>query len=297
MNTMLSYVLITAARNEEEHIGNIIRCVVSQTIQPKKWVIVSDGSTDRTEEIVKEYASENKWIELIVRPEHINRDFASKVNSFNEGYERVKSCQYDIIGNLDADLTFDEEYIEYLLEKFSQNNNLGVTGTPFVEDNSVIYDYRYTNIQHVSGGCQLFRRECFEAVGGFVPMKGGGEDWIAVTTARMLGWQTRTFTEKHFVHHRKMGQAKMKVLRSSFNTGCNDYLLGNHPLWEIFRVFYQLRNKPYIIGSIAMLCGYLGNMLSRKSIPISPELVNFNRNEQLQRLGAVFKRLLPFTKV
>jgi glycosyltransferase involved in cell wall biosynthesis len=293
---MLSYVLVTAARDEEEHIGNLLRCVEAQTVRPLKWVIVSDGSTDRTEEIVRKHASRQTWIELIARPKQTHRDFASKVHSFNAGYERVKPYEFDIIGNLDADLTFDAEYMAYLLDKFSCYEHLGVAGTPFVEGSNFVYDYRFTNIEHVSGGCQLFRRECFEAVGGFSPVKDGGEDWIAVTTARMLGWQTRTFMGKHFVHHRRMGQAKMNVLRAMINTGRNDYLFGNHPLWELFRICYQFRNKPYFIGGAAIMCGYLGTMIRREPKPISSELVSFNQREQLRRLRSAFGRFLTCTR-
>jgi len=294
---MLSYVLVTAARNEEEHIGNLIRCVEAQTVRPLKWVIVSDGSTDRTEEIVREHTSANTWIELVARPKHTQRDFASKVKSFNAGYERVKSYHYDIIGNLDADITFDEEYMAYLLDKFALYEKLGVAGTPFVEDSSAVYDYRYTNIEHVSGGCQLFRRRCFEQVGGFLPMKDGGEDWIAVTTARMMGWQTRTFTDKHFVHYRKMGQEYTQGFRGAFARGRGDYLFGNHPVWELFRICYQFGNRPYVLGGIAILCGYFSAMARREAKPISSGLVSFTRREQLQRLRAILRKLLAFRRI
>lgn len=287
---MLTYVLVTAARNEEDYIGNLIKCVVSQTILPQKWVIVSDGSTDRTEEIIETFADKYDWIELVSRAPHIQRDFASKVQSFHEGYERVNSINFDIIGNVDADLTFDADYIAYVLEKFIDNKDLGVAGTHFVEDDSIVYDYRYTNIEHVSGGCQFFRRKCFEDVGGFTPVKDGGEDWIAVTTARMLGWQTRTFLDKYFVHYRKMGQAHTSGFKSEFTRGRNDYLLGNHPLWELLRIIYQCRNKPYLLGGLSIFCGYMKALLTREKRPISRELVSFNQQEQMRRLRSTFSR-------
>lgn len=288
---MLSYVIITPARNEEGHIENLINCVITQTTLPLKWVIVSDGSTDHTEEIVNKYSANNNWIELVSRPPHIHRDFASKVQSFNEGYERVKSLDFDIIGNVDADLTFDDDYIEYLLKKFSLNNNLGVAGTPFVEESSIVYDYRYTNIEHVSGGCQFFRRKCFEAVGGFLPVKDGGEDWIAVTTARMLGWQTRTFLGKQFIHYRKLGQAHSTWFKARFTRGRIDYLLGNHPIWEFLRILYQCRDKPYIVGGVTLFLGYIKALIFQEKRPISNDLMAFNRKEQLLRIWSTIKRL------
>jgi poly-beta-1,6-N-acetyl-D-glucosamine synthase len=114
----ISYVLITPARNEEASIGDTIESVISQTVLPKKWVIVSDGSTDRTDAIVREHLSGNPWIDLIRMPEHRDRQFAAKVNSFNAGYAGLRGVDYDIIGNLDADISFEPDYFEFLLSKF-----------------------------------------------------------------------------------------------------------------------------------------------------------------------------------
>src|SRR5262245_61641009 len=127
----LVYVLISPARNEAMFIEETIKSVIGQTIRPVKWVIVSDGSTDGTDDIVKKYAGEHTWIELVRMPERKERHFAGKVHAFNAGYERVKNLNYNIIGNLDADITFEEDYMSFLLSKFSENPRLGVGGTPF----------------------------------------------------------------------------------------------------------------------------------------------------------------------
>lgn len=171
--TNLKYVLITPARNEEAFIEQTIRSVIAQTVLPLKWIVVSDGSTDGTDGIVKKYAAEHRWIELLRMPERMERHFGGKAHAFNAGYVRVRELKYDIIGNLDADITFEEDYISFLLCKFVENPQLGVSGTPFNEE-SQKYDYRFTSIEHVSGACQLFRRECFEVIGGYVPLKAGG---------------------------------------------------------------------------------------------------------------------------
>ena len=278
-----TYVLITPARNEEVTIEKTIQSVISQTVLPKKWVIVSDGSTDRTDEIVKQHTQQNSWIELVRMPEHLDRQFAAKVNCFNAGYEKVKGLNCDIIGNLDADITFDRDYFEFLMEKFAEDPELGVAGTPFVEDGKH-YDYRFTNIEHVSGACQLFRRKCFEEIGGYIPIKGGGIDWVAVTTARMKGWKTRTFTEKTCLHHRKIGTGNSNALAAWFKQGRKDYFLGNHLLWEVFRTFYQMSKKPYIIGGSFLFFGFSWAGIKRVEKPISKELTEFIRKEQMQRL-------------
>lgn len=283
----LAYVLITPARNEAEFIGETIKCMVKQTVLPVKWVIVSDGSTDGTDDIVKKYVSEQRWIELIRMPEREERHFAGKVDAFNAGYAKVKNLNYDVIGSLDADITFEEDYMSFLLGRFAENPELGVAGTPFVEG-SFQYNYAYVNIEHVSGACQLFRRTCFEEVGGYIPIRGGGIDWVAVTTARMKGWETRTFVEKKCFHHRKIGTGKSGLLVSRLRVGQQDYYLGGHPLWEIFRSLYQMRFRPYIMGGLLVLTGYVWAFFKGVDRPISEELVSFRRREQMQRLRNFF---------
>lgn len=282
----MSYVLITPARNEKAYIEKTIKSVIRQTILPKKWVIVSDASTDGTDDIVKRYAAEYNWIEFIRMPEQNEHNFAGKVNAFNAGYARVRDMQYDIIGNLDADISFEEDYFAFLLVKFVENTQLGVAGTPFREELNQ-YDYRFTNIEHVSGACQMFRRECFESIGGYKPIAAGGIDWTAVTTARMKGWNTRTFTDKVCIHNRKIGTAKGNNLVAYFRFGKQDYFLGGHPIWEIFRCIYQMKFKPYMLGGLFLFSGYLGAFISRVKIPISQELVEFRRKEQIQRLKKI----------
>lgn len=287
----LTYVLITPARNEERFIESTIESVISQTVLPRRWVIVSDGSTDRTDEIVRDYAGRHAWIEFTRRPEHPERHFAAKVRCFNSGLERLRELDYDIIGNLDADITMEKDHFELLLGKFAEDARLGVAGTPFVEG-EVVYDYRYTNVEHVSGACQLFRRECFEEIGGYVPVAGGGIDWIAVTTARMKGWRTRTFLERVCHHHRPMGTATAGRLAAWYRLGRQDYSLGGHPLWQVCRASFQMTRKPYVLGGLLLLAGYVGGAVRGVARPVSPELVRFHRSEQAERLRHARGRLM-----
>ncbi len=289
-----AYVLVTPARNEEAYIDKTLQSMVSQTVPPLKWIIVSDGSTDRTDEIVRRYKSACSWIELLRMPEHNDRHFAAKVHAFNKGYARVKDLSYAIIGSLDADLSFDKDYMPYLLMKFAEQPELGVAGTPFVEDSAGGYDYRFTNIEHVSGACQLFRRACFEAIGGYKAIREGGIDWVAVTTARMYGWKTRTFTDKTIFHHRKMGTGTARLLNSKFKLGQKDYFLGNHPFWELLRAGYQMaKGTPRLIGGATLLAGYLSAYLKRPERPISDDLLRFVQAEQMARLRKRYPGYFP----
>jgi hypothetical protein len=290
----LRYVLVTPARNEEKFIEATIQSVVSQTVRPAAWVIVSDGSTDRTDEIVQRYSSEHGWIALLRMPEHRDRTFAAKATAFNAGYERLRTMDFDIVGNLDADITLPSDYFEFLLARFGEMPHLGVAGTPFIEDDEHdgvghSYSHRFADLTHVSGACQLFRRACFEEIGGYTPIRGGGIDWVAVTTARMKGWETRTFLDRTSRHHRKMGTAARGPLRARFRHGQEDYYVGSHPVWQLFRGVFQMKTRPYVLGGTFLLLGYLWAMVTRMPRPISDELIAFRRAEQLARLRRLLR--------
>lgn len=288
----LSYVLITPARNEAEFIEKTIKSVIAQTVLPLKWVIVSDGSTDETDHIVRKHAAQHHWIELVRMPERQERHFAGKVYAFKKGFERVRGLEYDIIGSLDADISLDDrEYFDFLLKKFGQDPELGVAGTPFREG-TVQYDYRFSRKEHVSGACQLFTRECFESIGGYTPLKTGGIDLTAVVTARMKGWKTETFTDKVCFHHRRMSAAKHSVLAAIFKDGYYDYPMGVHPLWELSRTVYHLIKKPVILGGVLHMAGYFWAMLTAAHKPVSAEFVRFRRKEQMRWLNEYFRKFL-----
>ena len=241
-----------------------------------------------TEEIVSAYQRRYDWIRLLQRPERKERHFAAKVEAFDTGLEVLRSLQFEVIGNLDADISFDSDYFAFLMSRFAEAQRLGVAGTPFVEEDRH-YDYRFTNIEHVSGACQLFRRQCFDEIGGYHAIKGGGVDWVAVTSARMKGWQTRTFTEMTCVHHRPMGTQSAGRLRGAFRQGRKDFYLGGHPLWQAFRGVYQMTRPPYILAGAALIAGYLWTWASGQDYLVSLELVRFHRVEQLARLRRLFR--------
>jgi len=294
MQPLPTYVLITPARDEAQFIELAIKSVVAQSVRPLRWVIVSDGSTDGTDAIVAQYASQYPWIVPHRVAEHQQRDFAAKVNAFNAGYQRVKHLEYEAIGSLDADLSFDPDHFSFLLGRLASKPDLGIVGTPFVENGGETYDYRFVSLSHVSGACQLFRRACFEDIGGYVAIEGGGIDRVAVLKARARGWTTLTFTEKALLHHRKMGTATGGPLAAIFNQGRKDYSFGNHPLWELFRGAYQIATKrPYVVGGTALISGYLWAAMKRSQRPISSELVAFQRREQMDRLKALFTNRKP----
>jgi glycosyltransferase involved in cell wall biosynthesis len=271
-------------RDEAESIELTIKSVVVQTVRPLKWVIVSDGSTDGTDGIVNKYAADYPWIELVRMPERSERHFAGKIHAFNAGYARVRDLEYEVIGSLDGDISFDQDYFPFLLGKLVEDPTLGLVGTPFKDTYIKEYDYRFVGIEHVCGACQLFRRPCFEDIGGYVPAKCGGVDLIAAIMARMKGWKTRTFIDKVCQHHRGIGTAQHGRLVARFKYGVKDYALGGHPLWEFLRASYQMTKRPFFLGGLFLGAGYVWALFQHVERPVSRELVAFRRREQMSRL-------------
>jgi len=294
----MKYVLITAARNEEAFITKTLDSVVVQTLLPARWVIVDDRSMDRTAEIVESYAKRHPWIELIRRVEDLDRNFASKAHAVNAGLERVNSLQLEIMGNLDADVSFEPDYMGFLMRKFSEDPELGMAGTPFTQDGD--YDSSKDSFEgenYVAGPCQLFRHRCFQDISGYMPNRAGGIDWIAVMTARMKGWKVRSFSEKRYHHHRTLGTAGKGALRALFSYGEKDYYLGGSPIWQLFRVAYRMTKKPVFTGGFALLFGYCWAAVRRTKRAVTPELMHFHRREQMKKLRAIFRTILRFKKV
>jgi hypothetical protein len=145
----------------------------------------------------------------------------------------------------------------------------------------------------------MFRRECFEEIGGYRAIKSGGIDLIAVLSARAKGWETRTFEEKRFVHHRTQGSALHAGFRERLHVGRKDYLIGNHPLWELFRSVYQMKYRPYVVGGLLILAAYMWNLARRVERTMPRELMAIRRRDQLTRLrmvlGRRFRLMVPIT--
>jgi glycosyltransferase involved in cell wall biosynthesis len=287
----MNYVLITPARNEEANIKRLLDSVVSQTHLPLKWVIVDDGSTDRTGDIVALYAQRHPWIELVRMPARRERHFAGKVYAFNAGLERVRHLQFDLVGNLDADISFAADHFSFLIDRFNEEPRLGLAGTAYTQDGWDSTKDSFEGVTSVHGACQLFRHQCYLDIGGYVANRAGGVDWIAVTTARMKGWKTLNFPQRRFHHHRIMGTAERSRLGAAFDYGMKDYFLGGSPIWEMCRVAYRLTKPPILGGGIALFLGYSWAAIKRVERPVTPELMRFHRREQMARLRTIIRSL------
>jgi glycosyltransferase involved in cell wall biosynthesis len=282
------YALVTAAYNEEKFIQRTIESIVDQTVPPQKWIIVSDGSTDRTDEIVETYARQCGFVELYRITEEHPRNFTAQVNAINAGFARLRASGWHFIGNLDSDITLDPDYFEKLLERFSKDPGLGVAGGfIYEEENGNFVNRRSNSIDSVAHGVQLFRRECLEALGGYTPFSWGGSDSHAVVRARMNGWRAESVSELKAFHHRPTGGG-FGGLRYQYKGGQMDFYLGTHPVFEMFRMARRFRSKPYVIGPIARLAGFAWGYVSGQRRQASPEFIRFFRAEQMNKLRALW---------
>jgi len=284
---MKSYILITAARNEEAYIERTIRSVIVQTVLPKKWVIVSDGSVDRTDEIVSLYAEEYDFILLLHRSADRERNYGNKARAFKLGYGQLANLDYDFVGNLDADVSFASTYYGVLLSKFDANERLGVAGgTRFDLCNGRFRKIRCAR-NSAGGPTQFFRRQCYEEIGGYQPLRFGGLDTVAETMSRMHGWQVETFPDLEVFHYRSTGSAGGGALRARFKAGVLAYSVGYHPLFEVARCAYGLFHYPAVAGSCCSLAGYFWGFLRGLERDVPDDFVRYLRSEQVARLRSV----------
>jgi biofilm PGA synthesis N-glycosyltransferase PgaC len=291
-----AYVLVTAARNEEDFIELTIRSVIAQTIRPLKWVIVSDRSVDRTDEIISSYAKRYPFIHFVRNDKPSERNAAAKVHAINLGIRALGQTEYAYFGNLDADISFEENYFETLLQHFERESKLGVVGGRIfqVDGRGGAREYN-ASTESVAGATQFFRRECFDRIGGYQPIPGGMEDGIAEITARYYGWKTRSFKNLPVFHHRELGVVGRSVYRARFNNGLTEYVVGFGFGYHATRALSRLFERPYLIGTILVLSGYTWGLLSGKRKVVPSAIIRFIRREQRTKLFALFvgKRLGP----
>jgi len=286
------YILITAAKNEELFIEKTIQSVLNQTIKPERWIIVSDGSTDQTDLIVKQYSDNYKFIDLISFPPKKERNFSSKVIALNEALRKIGAMKYDFIGNLDADITLEKSYYEKVFRTFRANQWLGVAGGIILD---CVGDKVYPqniSLNTVAGAIQVFRKQCFENIGNYVPFKYGGEDAYMETMARMNGWEVLTLTELKVLHHRPTGTGMGSLSKANLRSGKMFFTLGYSPFFLFVRCLYRIFDKPLLIGSILNIIGYFSAFVKNEKCPAGDAFIQYVRIEQKARL----KSFLPFQK-
>jgi len=278
----LSYCVVTPAKDEEERIGLTIESMVRQVLKPLRWVIVDDGSKDRTAEIVQDAAEKHDWIHLVRTGVDRGRRLGpGEAEAFMLGYETISGLEFDIIVKLDADLSFGPEFFAGIVDKFESDPQLGLAGgTIYIEENGKEYRER-VNPHHVRGATKCFRRECFEQIGGLYI--GLGWDTIDEVKAEMLGWKIRSFEDLKVIQHRITG-FNSGWLKRWWIFGKVCYILGYHPLYVLARGVYRFADPPYVLGGLTLIAAYLFSLVSRPPRPDEPEMRRYIRRQQVARL-------------
>jgi len=284
---MSTYVLMTAAYNEEAHIEKTIRSVLAQTVRPERWVIVSDGSADRTDEIVRSYAQRYSFIRFGRVAKIAGHSFESKVRALRRATDELKGVFYSYIGNIDADLSVEAEYFERLLQRFREDPRLGLAGGYLYEDYGNGFRSRWNNnVNDVFHAAQLVRRECYEEIEGYRVLKYGGEDWVAQTHARMKDWKVEAIPNLRILHYRPTDSGT-GLLRSALRQGKLDYSVGSDPLFEVVKCVRRFRERPYVLFSLLRLSGFIWLSINREERQVPEKFVRFLRKEQRKRLWAI----------
>ncbi len=279
------YVLLTAARNEAAFIRRPIESVINQTVLPEKWIIISDSSIDETDEIVGHYAKRYPFIKLLRITTEKERNFTSKVKAIEKGCSLLKDIKYEFLGILDADVSFGRNYYEYMLEQFHSDVKLGLAGGQLFDIHNGKIDKSVTQVNRsVTGAIQMFRRQCYEDIGGYTPQRLGGTDAVAEFMARMHGWKVQTFPSVKVFHYRRESTEGQSIWYAKFYQGLKDYTIGYHPIYEILKCIRRFVEKPLVLGGLFWMAGYFFAASKRYERTLPYDVIKFIRKEQMSLL-------------
>lgn len=278
----IRYVVITPVRDEESYLPLTIESMVQQTIRPQEWIIVNDGSKDRTPEIIEAASRQYPWIRGVNRVDRGFRKWgAGIIEAFYAGFNQLVFRDWDFMCKLDGDLSFEPNYFENAIQRFQDNPKLGIGGGILYhyEDGKIVFEKH--PVFHVRGGVKIYRRTCWIAIDGL--WIGPGSDTVDEVKANMMGWSTASFTDLHMQHHRFTG-ASWGRWGGLVKDGKIDYVSGYHPLFLAAKSAVRLFRPPYVLGSFAHVYGYLSACLQHTPRVDDPDLIRYMRQQQLARL-------------
>ena len=279
-----SYIIITPARNEGQYLQTTIDSVVAQTLRPRTWVIVDDGSTDNTGKLIDTAAQQHPWIKVVHRPDRgFRKQGAGVMEAFYDGFKLLAGESWDFLVKLDGDLSFGKDYFEKCLDQFSKDTQLGIAGGKIdcLIDGLTVEDSPGDPLFHVRGATKIYRRATWEAIGGLI--RSTGWDTLDEIKANMLGWKTRSFSDLRMFQHRETGAVDGKW-KNSVKNGWANYVVGYHPLFMFCKCVRRLFERPYGVVSAGLWYGYLTGYLSRAPRVRETEVIAYLRREQMRRL-------------
>ncbi len=276
------YVIITPVRDEAQYIEKTIGSVVSQTVLPVEWVIVDDGSTDSTGEIITSYAKRHSWISPVRRSDRGFRKSASGVmEAFYEGWRHLRAQEWEFVVKLDGDLSFEPAYFEQCFAEFKSDPNLGIGGGVIHTVQGKVRTAEEAPAFHVRGATKIYRRDCWKVIGGL--LEAPGWDTVDELKANMLGWHTRSFPQLVALQHRATGAAD-GTWRDAVKNGRADYVSAYHPLFMIVKCLKRCFQKPFLVNALGHAWGYAGGYLQKTPRVQDADLIRYVHDQQLRRL-------------
>jgi glycosyltransferase involved in cell wall biosynthesis len=259
------YVLISPCRNEAQYMRQTLDSVIAQSIRPAKWIIVDDGSTDQTPDILAEYKAKHDWIEVVTRIDRGRRAVGPGViEAFYSGYAAINPDDYEFLCKLDLDLRLPERYFEILMQRMAANPRIATcSGKCYVEDNGHLVEEWHGDETSI-GASKFYRVAAFKAIGGFV--RAVMWDGIDCHRCRMNGWIACSWDDPglRFIHLRPEGSSQQSVYAGRMRHGYGQYFMGTGLLFIAASAIYRMKQRPYVLGGLAIFWGWLKSALQRK---------------------------------
>jgi biofilm PGA synthesis N-glycosyltransferase PgaC len=276
------YAVITPVRDEEALLPSTIESMIRQTIVPAEWIIVNDGSKDNTGKIIDDYASRYPWIRAVHRQDRgFRKSGGGVVDAFNDGYRALTCGDWQFIAKFDGDLTFAPDYFEKCFAEFDRDPKLGVGGGVICYVVDGVDQIEEAPAFHVRGATKIYRRECWEGIGGFWPAPGW--DTMDEVKANRLGWSSRSFPQLHLIHHRDTGSAD-GLWPTLVKYGRANYICGYHPIFMFSKCVRRLLQKPFVLGSVGLMYGFVSGYIQRIPQVDDRATILYLRQQQMNRL-------------
>jgi glycosyltransferase involved in cell wall biosynthesis len=277
------YIVITPIRNEEEFLPLTLASMFAQTAKPQQWILVNDGSTDGTGKLIDQAAATHPWITVVHRADRGSRQAGSGViAAFYDGYRAISGNNWDYVVKFDGDLSFDSSYFELCLEEFIADKALGIAGGTCCKliQGKKIPEFTGEPPFHVRGPTKIYRRACFEAIGGLI--QSPGWDTVDLIKANMLGWKTRTFPHIQLIHHRATGGAYGSWANYTKN-GLANYITGYHPIFMACKCARRMLRDLNMEG-LGLWWGFMKGYLRRIPQIADLAMIRYLRQQQWRAL-------------
>jgi glycosyltransferase involved in cell wall biosynthesis len=282
MHDMEKYVIISPVRNEADFIETTIQSVLGQTILPEEYILVNDGSTDGTDEIIDHYTRQHSWIRKINRTNPVHQPGAGVVAAFYAGFDQIKTKDWDYVIKLDGDLKFETDYFEQQILRFRNNPKLGITSGKTYQPRGDRLVLDRMPDDHTRGPAKMYKRTCWEQIGGIDPVLGW--DTLDELKAQVRNWETRSFPEIVLIHYKPIGYKQKNIIKREWKAGERLHFLGYYWPFVLARGCYHMLQKPYWVAGMLNILGFIkAEIANSEQIP-DRSIIRHLRKKQKQRL-------------